>query len=372
MNKFIPVSEPNIGSEEISYVGKAVKSGWISSKGKFVEEFENEFAKYCGVKYGIAVFNGTVALHLALMALGIKRGDEVIVPSLTYVATANAVSYCQAKPIFVDSQPDYWCLDPKKIEKKITEKTKAIIPVHLYGHPSDMGPIMKIAKKHNFYVIEDAAESHGAEYKGKKIGSFGEISCFSFFGNKIITTGEGGMCLTDNKKLAERMRILRNQGMSPSKRYWHDTIGFNYRMTNLQAAIGVAQVRKLDNLITKKKQIARWYREGLRDLAEKGLIRLHPEMPWAECVYWMYSILIENRAEINRDKLIEKLKNNGIETRPFFYPLHVLPPYRTKEKFPVAEKISRQGINLPSSTKLSKKDINLILEKVKEFIIPKK
>ena len=367
MKKFIPVSEPNLNSKEITYIDEAVRSGWISSRGKFIEKFENEFAKYCGVKYGIAVSNGTAALHLALVALRIKKGDEVILPALTYVACANAITYCNAKPIFIDSHPDYWGLDPAKIEEKITKKTKAIMAVHLYGHPCDMEPILKIAKKYNLYLIEDCAEAHGAEYKGRKVGSFGDISCFSFYGNKIVTTGEGGICLTNNKKLVEKMRILRNQGMNPKRRYWHDVVGFNYRMTNLQAAIGVAQVKKLDNFIRRKRKIAKWYKEGLKDLAEKGLISLHPEMPWAKCIYWMHSILVKGKAKMNRDKLMEKLEKNGIETRPFFYPLHFLPPYKSNEKFEISEKLSRKGINLPSSTKLTKKGVKFICQEIKEI-----
>jgi len=326
----IPVAEPCIGDEELKNVIEAVKSGWISSKGKFIEEFEREFAKYCGVKYGVATANGTVALHLALKALGIGKGDEVIVPTLTFVATANTVTYCGANPIFVDSHPEYWCINPEKIEEKITPRTKAIIPVHLYGHPCNMDRIMEIARNYNLYVIEDAAEAHGAEYKGRKVGSFGDISCFSFYGNKMITTGEGGMCLTNNEELAERMRNLRDHAMSKNRKYWHETIGFNYRMTNLQAAVGVAQLKKLDEFVEKKRRIAKWYAEGLKDLAEKGLITLHPEMEWAKCVYWMYSILVEEKAGVNRDELMRKLKENGIETRPFFVPMHILPMYGWK------------------------------------------
>ena len=247
--KMIPIAEPLLEEEELNNVMEAVKSGWISSKGKFIPEFEENFARYCGVKHSVATSNGTVALHLALATLGIKEGDEVIVPTLTFIATANAVRYTGAKPVFVDSNPDYWCIDPEKIEGAITPKTRAIIPVHLYGHPCDMEAIMAVAKKHDLYVIEDAAEAHGAEHKGRKVGSFGDIACFSFYGNKIITTGEGGMCLTDDEILAERMRILRDHGMNPGKRYWHDIVGFNYRMTNMQAAIGVAQLEKIDRVI---------------------------------------------------------------------------------------------------------------------------
>ena len=253
----IPIAEPDIGQEEIRNVTEAVKSGWISSKGQFIKDLEEQFARYFNVNFGASTSNGTSALHLALDALGIKMGDEVIVPTLTFIASANVVKYTGARPVFVDSHPDYWCIDPEKIEEKITDRTKAIMPVHLYGHPCDMDPIVRIAKKHDLFIVEDCAEAHGAEYRGKKVGSFGIISCFSFYGNKIITTGEGGMCLTNDKELAEKIRILRDHGMSPEKRYWHDVVGFNYRMTNLQAAIGVAQLAKLDKFIEKKRKIAR-------------------------------------------------------------------------------------------------------------------
>lgn len=359
--KMIPIAEPSLGEEELKSVTEAIKSGWISSKGKFVHEFEEGFARYCGVKWGIATSSGTTALHLALVALGIGPDDEVIVPTLTFIATANVVRYNGAKPIFVDSHPDYWCLDPEKIEGAITPRTRAIIPVHLYGHPCDMDAIMDIARRRNLYIIEDAAEANGAEYKGKKVGSFGDIACFSFYGNKIITTGEGGMCLTNDTKLAEKMRILRDHGMNPTKRYWHDIIGFNYRMTNMQAAVGVAQLEKLDKFIEKKRQIARWYGEGLRDLAEKGLIKLHPEMPWAKCSYWMYSILIEDGFGMSRDESMERFAEKGIETRPLFYPIHIMPPYRNNDCFPVAEEIARKGINLPSGVGLTRQTIKKIV-----------
>jgi len=361
----IPVAEPFLGEEELANVTEAVKSGWISSKGRFIEEFENEFAKYCGVKYGVATSNGTVTLHLALKALGIEAGDEVIVPDLTFVATANVVTYCNARPVFVDSHPQYWCVDPEKIEEKITPKTKAIMPVHLYGHPCDMERILEIAEDYDLYVVEDAAESHGAEYKGKRVGSFGEINCFSFYGNKIISTGEGGMCVTKDEELAGKMRILRDHGMNPNKRYWYDVVGYNYRMTNLQAAIGVAQLRKLDRFVEKKREIARLYEEGLSELAERGLIKLQPEMAWAKCVYWMYCILIEDKFGRSRNELMKKLEENGIETRPFFYPMHLIPPYESNKAFPAAEQISREGINLPSAVGLKEEEVKFILEKVK-------
>jgi len=356
----IPIAEPCLGKEELKNVIEAVKSGWISSKGKFITEFENKFSKYCGVKYGVATSNGTAALHLALVALGIKNGDEVIVPTLSFVAVANAVTYCGATPIFVDSHSEYWCMDPEKIEEKITRKTKAIIPVHLYGHPCDMDAIIDIARDNNLYVIEDAAESHGAEYKGKKVGGFGDVACFSFYGNKVITTGEGGMCLTNDEELVEKLKILRDHGMDPNKKYWHNVIGFNYRMTNLQAAIGVAQIKKLDKFVKIKRRIAKIYKKGLGELEEKNLIKLHPEMKWAKCTYWIFSLLIENEFGITRDELIKKFEKEKIETRPFFYPLHTLPPYKRNADYPVAEDLSRRGINLPSSIKLDEELMRIL------------
>lgn len=353
----IPVCEPSLGEEELENVVQAVRSGWISSSGRFVAEFEENFADYCGIRYGVSTSSGTTALHLALVALGIKKGDEVIVPALTFISPANAVTYCGAKPVFVDSHKDYWCIDPEKIE--ITPETRAIIPVHLYGHPCDMGPIMDLAQDHDLYVIEDACEAHGAEYKGKKIGSFGDVSCFSFYGNKILTTGEGGMCLTDDDELYEKMRILRDHGFDPERRYWHNVIGFNYRMTNLQAAVGVAQLKRLDEFVRKKRNIAKWYERGLTH----ETIELHPEMPWAKCVYWMYSILVPDCGG-----LIERLEENGIDTRPFFYPVSVLPLYKTDERFPVAERLSLMGVNLPSSTRLMKEEVEYVCENVNTYL----
>lgn len=362
----IPIAEPLLGEEELNNVLDAVKSGWISSKGKFISEFEEKFAQYCGMKYGVATCNGTVALHLALTALGIASGDEVIVPTLTFIATANAVRYTGAKPVFVDSHPDYWCIDPGKIEEVITPRIKAIIPVHLYGHPADMDQVMDIAKTHNIYVIEDAAEAHGAEYKGKKVGSFGDISCFSFYGNKIITTGEGGMCLTNDERLAEKMKVLRDHGMNPSKRYWYDATGFNYRMTNMQAAVGVAQLEKLNRFIEKKREIAKWYSEGLKEIGEREVVKLHPEMPWAKCIYWMYSILIQDEFGLSRNNVMERLKIEGIETRPLFYPINEMPPYKTEGTFPVAAGLSRRGINLPSSTNLTTEQVQYITSTIRK------
>lgn len=353
----IPVAKPFLGAEELENIKEAVESGWISSKGRFITEFEEKFAAFCGVEYGIATSNGTTALHLALTCLGIGKGDEVIVPDLTFIATANAVTYTGATPVMVDSSSAYWGIDPVLIEEKITTRTKAIIPVHLYGHPCDMDAIMNIARAHDLFIIEDAAEAHGAEYKGRKVGRFGDIACFSFFGNKIITTGEGGMCLTSDKEIAAKLRILRDHGQSVGKRYWYDVVGFNYRMTNIQAALGVAQVKRLEQLIDIKRQIGGWYAEGLDGLFNERLIVPAPEMPWAKTVYWLYSILLTNRFGISRNELISRLSDMGIETRPFFFPLHLLPPYRSSLNFPVAEMLSLRGLNLPSGYDITKDEV---------------
>jgi perosamine synthetase len=364
----IPIASPLLEAEELNNVMEAVKSGWISSKGKFIHEFEELFAEYCGVRFGVATCNGTTALHLALAALGIGKGDEVIVPTLTFIATANVVKYTGAKPVFVDCHPDYWCMDPQKIEEKITQKTRAIIPVHLYGHPCDMDIIKAIAKAHNLWIVEDAAEAHGAEYRGKKVGSFSDIACFSFFGNKIITTGEGGMCLTDDPDLAKRLQILRDHGQNPEKRYWYDVIGFNYRMTNLQAAVGVAQIKKVDRLIKTKRQIASWYYRALEELRVNEAVILPKEMPWAKNVYWMFSILFTKKFGLSRDEIAAKLLAKGIETRPLFYPLNTMPPYRKFGHFPISEEISRKGINLPTGFDISESQVNEICKNIESLL----
>lgn len=358
----IPLAEPELEEEELANVVQAVRSGWVSSQGKFVRMFEEGFARYGGAKYGIATSNGTVALHLALTALGIGPGDEVLVPSLTFVATANAVVYTGARPVFIDSHPDYWCMDPDKVEEKITPRTRGIITVHLYGHPCDMDPIMDAARRHNLWVVEDAAEAHGAAYRGTKVGSFGVIACFSFYGNKIITTGEGGMCLTSDEDLYRKMLILRDHGATPGRRYWHDRIGFNYRMTNLQAAIGVAQLAKLDGFVQRKRELARQYGSLLGGLPG---VQLPMEMPWAKSVYWMYSLLLDDRFALSVEELSERLAAEGIETSPLFTPVHLLPPYRDRTSLPQAEQLWRRGISLPSSVRLTREQVAYIAAAVR-------
>jgi len=359
----IPVTEPNIGEKEREYVLDCINSGWISSIGKYIPLFEKKFSSFCGVSYGVATSNGTTALHLALVILGIGPRDEVIVPDFTFIATSNAVRYTGATPIFVDANKRDWNIDVDLIESKITARTKAIIPVHIYGHPVDMDPILDIAKRYRLYVIEDAAEAHGALYKGKKVGSLGNIGCFSFYGNKIITTGEGGMLITDDPVLAEKAMSLRDHGMSKEKRYWHPQMGYNYRMTNLQAAIGLAQMEQIDEIIKRKRGNASLYDLLLREV--KGVI-LPPEEEWASSVYWLYSILVDESYGINRDELIVRLRGKGIDSRPFFYPNHLMPFYNINEKFPVAEDISQRGLSLPSSAKLTVDQIKYIAEVIKQ------
>lgn len=358
----IPIAEPVIGKEEEELVLDGLRSGWISSIGKYINKFEKGFAYFCNTKYGVAVSNGTAALHLAMAAADIGIGDEVIVPTMTFVATANAVVYTGAKPIFVDCEKETWNIDPEKIKEKINRRTKAIIPVHLYGHPANMGAILAIARKYDLLVVEDAAEAHGALYRNKKVGSIGDMACFSFFGNKIITTGEGGMVTTNNKLLAEKLRTLRDHGASKRRKYYHPHLGFNYRMTNLQAALGLAQLRKINTILSKKIQIARWYKKYLQTLVPE--IILHPEAPWAKNVFWMYSILVPKRGKKNRDYLIKQLRKKGIDSRPFFFPIHRLSRYQHGESYPVAEFLGYTGLNLPSSVNLEESQIKYICDKI--------
>src|SRR3989344_1768125 len=360
-----PIAQPIIGKEEEKLVLKGLRSGWVSSIGEYLLEFENKFSKFCSTKYGITTSNGTTALHLALVAADIGPGDEVIVPSMTFVATANSVSYTGAKPIFVDSEMESWNIDPEKIKEKINSRTKAIMPVHLYGHPAEMGLINSIAKKYGLLLIEDAAEAHGAMYKNKKVGSMSDMACFFFYGDKIITTGEGGMVVTSNNVLAKKLKILRDHGISGRRKYYHPHLGFNYRMTNLQAALGVAQLKKIDSIIEKKRQIAGWYKKYLEPVVPE--IILQPEAKWAKNVFWMFSILAPKKGKKNRDYLIKELKKKGVDSRPFFFPLNRLPRYKTEESHPVAEFLGASGLNLPSSTDLTEDKIVFISKKVIEI-----
>ncbi|MBS0649588.1 MAG: DegT/DnrJ/EryC1/StrS aminotransferase family protein [Verrucomicrobia bacterium] len=356
-----PVYRPLLGELEKKYVNECLDSTWISSKGSFIESFEKKFAEYIGVEYSTSVCNGTVALHLALLAMGIMPGDEVIVPTLTYVASANTIVQAGGKPIFVDSLSSTWQMDPKDIERKLTPRTKAIMAVHLYGHPCDMKPILDICRKHNLLLIEDCAEAIGTYYEGIHVGGFGDIATFSFFGNKTITTGEGGMVVSKHENFLKRAYRLKTQGVSLEKHYWHDIIAYNYRMTNICAAIGVAQLGKVEEILAKKRKIAQWYEKQLSGLP----LTTDREIGNVKHSFWMCSILLENGEQ--RTPLRDYLMECGIETRPFFYPVHQMPMYNSDDSLPTAESLSKRGINLPSYPSLSEEDVSEITQSIRSF-----
>lgn len=357
----IPVYRPFIGETEKRYVNEALDSTWISSRGVFLDRFEKEFPAFLGAEHGVATCNGTVSLHLALVALGIGAGDEVIVPTFTYIASVNAIHYTGATPVFVDSDRDTWNLDPRLIEDLITERTKAVMVVHLYGQPADMDPIMEIARRRGLAVIEDAAEAHGALYRGRAVGTIGTASSFSFFGNKIITTGEGGMVVTNDANLADACRHLRGQGVSSTRTYWHDVVGFNYRMTNIAAAIGVAQLERVRDVLDRKRHIAERYASNLASVES---VTLQHQPDWAENVWWMVSVLVE---PARRDDFMAFLKEEGVDTRPFFHPAHTMPMYPSERSFPVAEYLGSAGVNLPSYPGLADEEIDFVCEAIRRF-----
>jgi perosamine synthetase len=354
----IPIYQPSIGAIEKKYVNDCLDSTWISSKGKYINLFEKEFSHFIGCNYAITVTNGTVALHLALVALGIGPGDEVIVPTLTYISPVNSIAYTGATPVFVDSIKETWQIDTNDVRNKITSKTKAIIAVHLYGHPCDMDKLTQIAKEHNLFLIEDCAEAIGSKYNGKHVGTFGDLATFSFFGNKTITTGEGGMVVTNNETLNDRVIHYKSQGLAKHRQYWHDVIGYNYRMNNICAAIGLAQLEKANDFISRKREIAALYKSLFKDTSYE----FHQESGNVVHSYWMCSILVEN--PVQRDILGQHLADHGIETRPFFYPVHTMPMYALKyQNHPIAENLGWRGINLPSYPGLTDNDIHYIVSK---------
>ena len=358
----IPVYQPSLAGNEKKYVNECLDSTWISSKGKFIGEFENAFARYVDARFAASVSNGTVALHLALVALGIGPGDEVIVPTLTYIASVNAITYTGAKPVFVDSLMDTWQMDPADIERKITPATKAIMVVHLYGHPCDMDALQAICNKHNIFMIEDCAEAIGTLYKGRHVGTFGDIAAFSFFGNKMITTGEGGMVVTNDQTMYDRAVHYKGQGLSKHRVYWHDVVGYNYRMTNICAAIGLAQLEQIDTFANRKREIGQLYQQQLAGLP----VTFHAEVGDVKHAYWMCSILVDEAAK--RDELMEYLGTKGIETRPLFYPVHTMPMYAQNfKKYNVAENLGWRGINLPSYPGLSDEQVTEVCAAIKDF-----
>lgn len=378
MAEFIPVNEPLLDGNEKKYLNECIDTGWISSEGQFVKQFEEQFASRVGRKYGIAVVNGSVALDTAVTALGIGKDDEVIMPTFTIISCAAAIVRAGAKPVLVDSDQLTWNMDVNKIEEKITPKTKAIMVVHIYGLPVDMDPVISLATKYGLKIIEDAAEAHGLIYRGwrsevggRPCGSFGDISTFSFYPNKLITTGEGGMIVTNDDHLAERCRSLRNLCFQPKKRFVHEELGWNFRFTNLQAAVGLAQLEKLDEHINRKRRMGKLYTELLTGIPELQLPLSITD--YAENIYWVYGIVLKGQVPFDAEELIRRLKEKGIGTRPFFWPMHEQPVFKKMELFekticPVAERIALRGFYIPSGLALTEKQQEVVAENLREVM----
>jgi perosamine synthetase len=366
MTDRIPVAAPALVGNESEYVLDCVESTWISSKGEYIDRFEGMFADFCGTKHAISCSNGTVALHLALEAVGVGPSDEVIVPDLTFVSTANAVEYCGGTPVFADVEPDTWTMDPQHVKDLATDNTAAIIPVHLYGHPVEMDPIKDVAQEYDAAIVEDAAEAHGATYRGDRVGSIGDVGTFSFYGNKIVTTGEGGMLVTDNDEVAERLRQLKDLSMDSEDRYWFEEVGFNYRMTNLQAAIGCAQMEKIDWHVNRRREISQLYDKKLSGVEniERPVEREH-----VKHAFWMYSILLDDK--LDRKSIRDSLDDRGIGTRPFFYPMTSLPMYtqNTDKTDPeISQDLAPRGLNLPTWAGLDEEDIDRVVNALRNVI----
>ena len=362
----LPVAAPDLGGNEERYVLDAIRSSWISSTGPYVDRFEREFAAFAGTRTAISVANGTVALHLALLGLDVGPGDEVIVPSLTYIATANAVRYVGAEPVFVDIDPAPWCLDPTAVEAAVTPRTRGIVAVHVYGHPADMDAINLVASRHGLWVVEDAAEAHGATYRGRPAGSLGTVGTFSFYGNKIITSGEGGALTVNDHELENRMRLLRGQGMDPKRRYFFPVVGYNYRLTNVACAILCAQLERVHEFIARRAAIAETY---ARELGRVPGIDLQPRAEYAVPATWLMSVQVRaDEYGLSRDALAEALAAEDIETRPFFHPIHRLPPYAgrpgSSRELPVTERVAARGLNLPTAVSMSNEDVERVVEAI--------
>jgi perosamine synthetase len=368
MNHKISVAAPDLRGKEECYVVDAIRSSWISSAGQYVERFESEFADLCGARTSIGVCNGTVALHLALLALDVQAGDEVIVPALTYIATANAVRYVGATPVFVDVDPRTWCLDPERIEEAITPRTKGMIPVHLYGHPADMDEINRIAAANGLWVVEDAAEAPMATYKGRPTGSLAELATFSFYGNKVFTSGEGGALTLSDPGLEIKLRTLKNQGADPRRQYWFPITGYNFRLTNVACAMLCAQLERRADIIQRRRDIFERYRKMLEGTPG---VSFQPVAPWAALSPWLFCILVDQPAfGLSRDELSEKLARMGIETRPFFIPLPALPPFQEAARtqgacFEVSQDLASRGLNLPTYSAMADEDVRRVADAVK-------
>jgi perosamine synthetase len=369
----IPVNEPKLGDRELEYVAECVRSGWVSSAGPFIQEFEEQWAAYCGRRFGVALANGSTALHVAVELLGLETGDEVIMPTFTIISCAWPVVLAGGIPVLVDSDPTTWTMNVDQVAARITPRTRAIMPVHIYGHPVDMDPILKLADHYGLAVIEDAAEAHGAEYRGRnggwrRCGSFGTTSTFSFYANKLVTTGEGGMLLTDDPMLAERAGRLRNLGFLPERRFFHTERGYNYRLTNMQAALGVAQVARMDEIVARKRWLGEAYSRGLANLTDAG-VQLATVEPWARSVYWMYGLVLDEQLGIDAVEFAGRLRARGVDTRPFFLGMHEQPVLRERglfgdECYPVAERLARQGLYLPSGLGLTESQLDQVCEAV--------
>lgn len=348
----IPVSNPSISQSELDYVSDAVRSGWVSSLGAYIDAFESRFAAYCGTKYALTVSNGTVGLHLVLVAYGVGSGDEVIVPDLTFVATANSVRMAHAIPVMVDVCRDTYCIDPEQVLRAITPRTKAIMPVHLYGHPANMPVLREIASEHRLHLIEDAAEAHGASIDGIRAGALGDCGVFSFYGNKIITSGEGGMITTNDESLFQRLKHLRDHAMSKEVRYWHTEVGYNYRMTNMQAALGLSQLEKINHFIARRAELLAQY----RSLLEPHGIECNPAVR-TQPVNWMTCAVVEGLGRERRDKVISLMREEGVDARPFFFPVSHLPMYGGRIN-PVSQMLSENGLNLPTYVDLTTEQVS--------------
>ena len=362
----VPVNEPSIGERELEYAEECIRTGWISSAGRFIEAFERSWATFCGRAHGVAVSSGTAALDVATACCRLQPGDEVIVPAFTIISCVQAVVRAGAVPVLVDCDPETWCMDVDKVALKLTSRTRAVMPVHMYGHPVDMAALAALTDRFGLTVIEDAAEAHGAEHAGRRCGGFGDLSCFSFYANKIVTTGEGGMVLTDDPALAEHARKLRNLCFRPDRRFVHDELGFNYRLTNIQAAIGLAQVERVNETVARKRELAQAYSQGLRDVGE---LQLPVERPDAKNVYWMYGVVLHEDVDMDAAAFAGALARLGVETRPFFVGMHEQPVFRRmglfrEETYPVTERLSRRGLYLPSGTALTVEQVDFVCRAV--------
>jgi perosamine synthetase len=365
----IPVSEPLIGDNVLPLVRQCIETGWVSSEGSFIKEFEARWASYCAVEHGVAVANGTCALQIAVEALALEPGSEIILPSYTIISCIIAIIEAGCVPVLVDVEPDTWNLDLDQVEAKISPKTRAVMPVHMFGHPADMKRLMAVARKHGLRVIEDAAESHGAEIEGRRVGGIGDMGCFSFYANKIVTTGEGGMVVTNDAGLAERLRSLRNLCFRKDRRFFHTEIGHNYRLTNIQAAVGVAQVERVESHIQKKRWMAENYRKRLADLP----VDLPVERPWAKNVYWMYGLVLKDSVPLDVLQFADELRARGVDTRPLFLGMHEQPVLLNKgyfagESYPVTERLARRGLYLPSGLTLTEAQIETSCAAVRDII----